>query len=178
MCQPKEEGGMGIKNMETMNKAFIMKLAWGVAQGNSLWVRLLKEKYMKFNRGDDYPKAASRDSMLWKAICQVWQKVHQNISWNLGNGKKILFWKDCWLANYGPLINYINGEIPEDKISCTVADMVNARGEWKWEEFAHLIPIQVMMGIAGNIPSGAGYECRHSNMGAIQEWKLHYTNCV
>ena len=30
LCQSKEEGGMGIKKMETMNKAFIMKLAWGV----------------------------------------------------------------------------------------------------------------------------------------------------
>ena len=80
MCQPKEESGLRIKKMETMNKVFIMKLAWGVAQENSLWVRFLKEKCMKLNRGDDCPAANSRDSVLWKEICQVWHKLHQNIS--------------------------------------------------------------------------------------------------
>ena len=64
MRQPKEKGGMRIRKIETINKAFIMKLAWGVMQENSLWVQFLKEKYMNSNRGDDHPSASSRDSVF------------------------------------------------------------------------------------------------------------------
>ena len=61
MCQPKEEGGMGLRKMEQMNKAFIMKLAWGMVQENNLWVQFLKDKYMRNNMGEDHPVATSRD---------------------------------------------------------------------------------------------------------------------
>ena len=110
-----------------MNKAFVMKLSWDISQENSMWVRFLKEKYIKPNRRDDHPTATARDSVLWKEICQVWHTVQQNTSWNLGNGKK----KDSWLASYGPLSRHIIGEIPVDKRNYTVADMVDDRGKWK-----------------------------------------------
>ena len=70
ICKPKEEGGLGIRKMEAMNKAFIMKLAWGMLQENSLWVQFLKDKYLSSNRGGGHPVATSRDSVLWKFICR------------------------------------------------------------------------------------------------------------
>uniref|UniRef100_A0A6N2MY06 Uncharacterized protein n=1 Tax=Salix viminalis TaxID=40686 RepID=A0A6N2MY06_SALVM len=30
--------------------------------------------------------------------------------------------------------------------------MVDDRGQWKWEEFAQLLPMPIVMGIAGHIP--------------------------
>jgi hypothetical protein len=80
--------------METMNRAFIMKLAWGMLHGNSLLVRFLKAKYIKFIVETNNRKAMNKDFVLWKAICQVWPRVFQSLSWTLGNGKKVLFWKD------------------------------------------------------------------------------------
>lgn len=45
---PKVDGGLGLRRMETMNKAFIMKFAWGIIQDSrSVWVRVLNAKYMK-----------------------------------------------------------------------------------------------------------------------------------
>ena len=63
-----------------------------------------------------------------------------------------MFWKDSWLASYGPLYRHIIGEIPVDTINYTVADMVDERGKWKWGEFAHIIPMPIVMGVAGHIP--------------------------
>ena len=51
MCEPKE-GGLGLRKIEMMNKAFIMKLAWGILQKNSLWMHFLKHKYISSNRGN------------------------------------------------------------------------------------------------------------------------------
>lgn len=39
LCQPKEEDGLGLRKIEPMNKAFIMKLAWGMKKDNQLWVK-------------------------------------------------------------------------------------------------------------------------------------------
>lgn len=48
LCRPKVEGGLGLRRMQDMNKAFTMKLAWGILNNNSsLWVEFLKAKYAK-----------------------------------------------------------------------------------------------------------------------------------
>uniref|UniRef100_A0A6N2N1I9 Reverse transcriptase zinc-binding domain-containing protein n=1 Tax=Salix viminalis TaxID=40686 RepID=A0A6N2N1I9_SALVM len=138
--------------MEGMNRAFIMKLAWGMLHENSLWVQFLKDKYMNSVGGEGLPVANLRDSVLWKSICKEWEVVNQNVSWNLGEGKTVLFWKDSWLENNGPLINLINPGLQVDTINHTVANMVDRSGNWKWEEFAHLLPMQTLMGIVGYIP--------------------------
>ena len=65
---------------------------------------------------------------LCKSICHVWHTVNHNISWNIENGRHILFWKDSWLANYGPLFNHITKAVPGEKINYIVAYMVDARG--------------------------------------------------
>uniref|UniRef100_A0A6N2NKD1 Reverse transcriptase zinc-binding domain-containing protein n=1 Tax=Salix viminalis TaxID=40686 RepID=A0A6N2NKD1_SALVM len=112
---------MGFRKIELMNKAFIMKLAWG----------LLKDNSMSSNRGEGRPVATSRDFLLWKSICREWDVVHENISWNLGNGRQ---------------------ETQIESLNYTVAEMVDGRGNWKWEVFAHLLTVQTVMGIAGYIP--------------------------
>ena len=44
--QPKTNGGLDIRNMHTMNEAFIKKLGWGlVSDYNSFWVSILRGKY-------------------------------------------------------------------------------------------------------------------------------------
>ena len=90
--------------------------------------------------------------MLWKAICREWDAVNRNVSLNLGNGRRVLFWKDSWLEGFGPLINQLNSEVQVESLNHTVAEMVDGGGNWKWEVFAHLLPMQAVMGIAGYIP--------------------------
>jgi hypothetical protein len=38
-------------------------------------------------------------------------------------------------------------------LNCSVADMVDDRGQWQWETFAHFLPIQVILILAGYNPS-------------------------
>lgn len=45
-CGPKRNGGLGFRNLHESNKAFIMKLAWGLINTpQAFWVRILKDKY-------------------------------------------------------------------------------------------------------------------------------------
>ena len=47
MCRPKEEGGMGFKNLKAMNEVMITKLLWKLAsRTDSQWAMLAKAKYL------------------------------------------------------------------------------------------------------------------------------------
>lgn len=46
ICKPKEEGGHGFRNLQLLNKAHMMKLAWElITQPGKLWVKIAKAKY-------------------------------------------------------------------------------------------------------------------------------------
>ena len=58
--------------MHHMNMSFVMKLAWGVMfESDSLWVKVLRGKYIKSNERVPQVTAKHRDSSLWKVISYV-----------------------------------------------------------------------------------------------------------
>jgi hypothetical protein len=156
---PKVDGGLGLRRMETMNKAFIMKLAWGIIQDSrSLWVRVLKAKYMKHLDQVDQVHAKGKDSSLWKEICKVWPQVTQGLNWARGSGRNVRFWRDSWLEGYGPLLSLATQDIPEDLVNCSVVDMLEDDKHWKWDSFAYLLHVQVVMLLAGYPPPSQNME--------------------
>jgi len=139
LCRPKVEGGLGLRRMQDMNKAFTMKLTWGILNNNSsLWVEFLKAKYAKTQTQITEVQATSRDSSLWKAICKIWPQVR--------------FWTDNWLDGFGPLINHSIQEVPVNMINLTVADMANDGKHRCWDKFARTLPLQLVMILAGCPP--------------------------
>ena len=104
ICSPKEEGGLGFRKAKEVNMACMMKLAWGiVSKPNSLWVRVLRNKY----RCDDniIPEVKRRDKMsnAWRGIFQIWPHFKQNLIWRVGNGHNIKIWLDHWLPSVNTL---------------------------------------------------------------------------
>lgn len=46
ICQEKAKGGLAIRNLKNMNKAFLAKLAWHfLHEPNRLWAQILWKKY-------------------------------------------------------------------------------------------------------------------------------------
>jgi hypothetical protein len=87
----KEDGGLGIRDIKAMNFALIAKWMWMWLTQEKWW----KEATMKVNEAyrpwEDY--CASR---FWQNIAKVKTVFNCSISFQLGNGKKILFWNDNW----------------------------------------------------------------------------------
>jgi hypothetical protein len=95
MCQAKQEEGLGIRNMHSMNKAYVMKLGWGIIHdNNNLWADVLRSKYVKTQDRIPQVQAKGKDSPLWKTICKVWPQVIEGLGWSVGNGVEVRFWKD------------------------------------------------------------------------------------
>jgi hypothetical protein len=48
ICEAKSDGGLGLRNLETLNEAMILKAFWlGVTKPNNMWVQICTEKYLR-----------------------------------------------------------------------------------------------------------------------------------
>ncbi|KAL9241040.1 hypothetical protein vseg_015199 [Gypsophila vaccaria] len=86
VCQPKAEGGLGIRNLELSNVAMIGRLVdWVAQKKDSLWVRWVYTNYIKKQEWSDYHPSTS-SSWVWRKICAVKQLLAPGYSagsWNI-----------------------------------------------------------------------------------------------
>ncbi|BBN67603.1 Polynucleotidyl transferase, ribonuclease H-like superfamily protein [Prunus dulcis] len=85
VCQPKSFGGLGIKKTHCMNQALLAKTGWKIVQKDQDR-SLLAAPNLKF----------LNCSSTWRGILFGSQIVSKGFKWRVGNGDKILFWKDNW----------------------------------------------------------------------------------
>ncbi|KAL9224837.1 hypothetical protein vseg_000833 [Gypsophila vaccaria] len=75
VCQPKDEEGIGIKNLELSNVAMIGRLVdWVAEKRDSIWVRWVHANYIKDQDWMDYQPSSST-SWVWRRVCAVKQKL-------------------------------------------------------------------------------------------------------
>ncbi|VFQ86129.1 unnamed protein product [Cuscuta campestris] len=71
VCLPKQEGGLGLKNLLKWNQASIMRLIWDIAsKKDTLWVKWIHTKYLKGATVWEY--SPKQDD------CYYWKKMLQN----------------------------------------------------------------------------------------------------
>lgn len=88
----KNYGGLSIRNLYILNKAFILKNAWRLhTEKNSLWSRTIRGKYFPQKNILNAPTPKSYNSRTWKNIFHVAQMLRDTCFWILGNGKKNKF---------------------------------------------------------------------------------------
>lgn len=96
MCLPRQEGGLGIRRLDTFNNALITTHIWSIVTGKeSLWVRCIHA--YKF-RGRNFWEIPSRGNMTWswRKILQLRPLVRYFIWYKLGDGSKASTWYDYW----------------------------------------------------------------------------------
>jgi len=93
VTQPKCYGGLGLRKLDIMNKACIMKLCWGVfSVEKSLWSEILRGKYQRNCDLIVGMIARNSDSSLWKNMVKFWPDIITNCFWSIGNGQNIDAW--------------------------------------------------------------------------------------
>lgn len=82
---PLEEGGLGIRRMEEISKACMMKLAWCCLTSNYPWAAMCRNRYLKDGAWSaNHPSS----SYLWKGKRLY---VKGLSSWFIGNGSSMEF---------------------------------------------------------------------------------------
>ena len=97
LCNHKDVGGMGFKDLTMFNEAMLAKLAWRLLKDdNSLFYRVFKARF--FPNGSLLgAKESPSVSYAWKSILKGRDVISRGAVWRVGDGKQIRIWGDNWL---------------------------------------------------------------------------------
>jgi len=101
VCKPKEEGGLGIKDIRMFNCALLAKWKWRMlSEEKGKWKDILLSKYS--------PGTVSNSKTLswwWKDLSKASEEGEEegwfpkHVAWKVGSGDKVRFWEDTWVEN-------------------------------------------------------------------------------
>jgi hypothetical protein len=100
VCQPKDQGGIGIINTRFLNIALMTKWIWRLsdpAEHNSLWFKLLQAK--NFNTDNIFAGTSQGGSQFWRNINKIKHFFKLGAKYNVENGEKDCFWTDWWVGD-------------------------------------------------------------------------------
>ena len=98
VCMPKEQGGLGILDLELMNISLISKWLWKLFNEDGLWQQILTSKYL---RKITLCQVSARpgDSHFWQGLMEVKPLFWPCCTVMVGNGEKTSFWEDHWVGD-------------------------------------------------------------------------------
>jgi hypothetical protein len=98
VCRPKDQGGLGVHDLEVKNLALLGKWLFKLLTENGVWQTLLKRKYIGL-------KALSQvlwkpgDSRFWAGLMASKKFFFSHGTFSINDGSQIWFWEDIWLDN-------------------------------------------------------------------------------
>lgn len=95
VCLPKEEGGLGVLNLQTQNEAFILKHLHKFFNKLPLpWVELIWDKH--YRNGKLPNTLVPKGSFWWRDALKLLDKYKGLASVVVSNGETCLLWEDLW----------------------------------------------------------------------------------
>jgi hypothetical protein len=98
VCRPKDQGGLGVHDLEVKNRALLGKWLARLLTEEGVWQTMLRRKYVG-------SKAISQvlwtpgDSHFWAGLMTTKKYFFPHGSFIIKDGSEIRFWEDKWLGN-------------------------------------------------------------------------------
>jgi len=106
VCKPKEEGGLGVREVRVVNLSLLAKWKWRLINGgNAFWKEVLVEKY-----GTSCVGLVVEEEYVWPAHTSRWWRdlvgldesnwFNSELSRKVGNGENTSFWDVAWRGEF------------------------------------------------------------------------------
>ena len=97
LCEAKEVGGVGFKEIEKFNDSLLIKQVWRMINNpNSLCHKVFKARFFL-----DCSILDAKDSTIcsyaWKSILGARDVIRRGMVWRIGNGQDVRIKEDRWL---------------------------------------------------------------------------------
>ena len=122
LCEAKEVGGMGFKEIEKFNDALLAKQVWRMINNpESLCHRVFKARFFP-----DCSILEARDSIVgsyaWKSILSARDVIRRGMVWRVGTGERVRIKEDRWLPDKtnGLVISPLPQVAAETKVSSLI----------------------------------------------------------
>ena len=142
MCQPKDQGGLGFKDLVKFNEVMLTKQVWRLLHDqSSLFFRVFKAKY--FLHGTVFEAKKSSGSYAWQSILKARLVIEAGSMWRVGDGSTIRVYWDKWLlGNFPSKINSPQKSAPGDVHVASLIDQDTK--QWDCAKIDHLLlPFEV-----------------------------------
>lgn len=136
MCNDKDQGGMGFKDLTMFNEAMLEKLSWRLLQkDNSLFFRVFKARFLSNGTILD-AKDSDSASYAWKSILKGREVILKGALWRVGDRKQIKIWGDNWLPT--KILPKIISPMIFGQQNSSVEVLINQSTQsWREEEIDH-----------------------------------------
>ena len=99
MCNGKERGGMGFRDLGCLNQAMLAKQGWRLIKNpNSLVGKVLKACYCPHGVFLNVKKG-KHAFLVWSSIVKGREIIDKGSKWRVGSSMGIDIFKDMWLPN-------------------------------------------------------------------------------
>lgn len=131
VCEPKEEGGLGIRLLKDFQVVFQLKHVWNLfANAGSLWVAWVNSNVFG-RKGYWLTQITNRYSPTIKSMLKLKPNVRDYMRCEIGDGKSASFWHDAW-TDFGPFIDYVGVEGPRQLRIPLNSRVVEATKDGAW----------------------------------------------
>ena len=128
LMEPKTNGGLGMRDLPSFNKALLAKQAWRIIKfPNSLVARTLKNKYFPNSSFLD-AKVSPISSFTWRSIASARDIVQAGLRKVVGNGNGVNIWEDPWVPKL-PKFRIISTGSRTEEGPQRVSELMR-NGEW------------------------------------------------
>jgi hypothetical protein len=175
VCLPKEQGGLGVKNLELFNMALLSKWKWRfLSDDEAMWADLLRFRYGHLPThllGTANYSLGAQSSLWWRDVTGmgsgVWEDWFKtNVGCCVGDGKNVGFWKFKWFGNHSIKDLYPNLFVKEAFQDVMISDRLiddrdTTRWAWHWrsplsgaeeQQLNSLIELLVGVSLQANTP--------------------------
>ena len=122
LCEAKEVGGMGFKEIGKFNQALLAKQVWRMIDNpDSLCHKVFKARFFPNCSILEAPEV-NGGSYAWKSICSARDVVKRGMVWQIGNGASVSIKEDKWLPNqcYRTVISPLPNIPPNAKVNSLI----------------------------------------------------------
>ena len=133
LCEAKEVGGMGFKEIEKFNDALLTKQIWRMLHNsNSLCFRVFKAQFFR-NCSILDAKESNSGSYAWKSILGARDVIKKGMVWRIGNCQAVRIKEDKWLPMKPSRV--ILSPLPSVMAETKVSSLINQElSVWKSKE--------------------------------------------
>ncbi|CAL1360664.1 unnamed protein product [Linum trigynum] len=120
---PKEEGGIGFRDLGGFSVALLARRLWSLAQRpETLAAKVLRAKYHKNSSILD-ASVGYRPSFIWRSLMGVQEFLMSRLRWRIGDGTGVRIWGDRWIP--GVPHNYVDTAPRGLEVDASVCGLIN-----------------------------------------------------
>ncbi|KAL2235444.1 UNVERIFIED_CONTAM: hypothetical protein Sindi_1276600 [Sesamum indicum] len=146
--RPVDEGGLGFKDITTLNRALMTKKLCDIIQCDrtSIWVEWLYHDRLRDT--SIWTIRHHGGSWSWRKLLRLWIFLHPMVDYQIRDGRKFHLWQDPW-HYLGPLIEIFprGPRLLRLEESAKLSTVISG-GEWQWPlitdfecfEITHVLP--------------------------------------